>query len=327
VQIIYRRLPDREKTFRQEILHDGPNCKFSLLIHPEGEEPLNVGEIKLEPGGALLWYLFPERPYEVAGVYDPDGEFLGWYTNLLRPPEIEGDRWVLTDLYLDVWQPADGEPRVLDQRDLEEALEAGHITREEARTVEAEAAAVLRAARAGRWPPTIVRRHPLEAVESLRLHRDNPARYAANLVISRLIGFGMYLFGAISLTSLLFAAFTDAFIAEGLALTTWKVLIAAEAILLFLFAIVGRLPATRRPRPEETLDERILFIGSLVTGLAIFIYPDGRLWRSALIAIYGILALFLGIFAVARLRYERRFPWTAVVGILVCLVALAILIV
>jgi hypothetical protein len=101
VQISYRRLPDREKTFRQEILHDGPNCKFSLLIHPEGEEPLNVGEIKLEPGGALLWYLFPERPYEVAGVYDPDGEFLGWYTNLLRPPEIEGDRWVLTDLYLE----------------------------------------------------------------------------------------------------------------------------------------------------------------------------------------------------------------------------------
>jgi hypothetical protein len=46
-----------------------------------------------------------------------------------------------------------------------------------------------------------------------------------------------------------------------------------------------------------------------------------------LFAIYGILALFLGIFAVARLRYERRFPWTAVVGILVCLVALAILIV
>jgi hypothetical protein len=90
-------------------------------------------------------------------------------------------------------------------------------------------------------------------------------------VISRLIGFGMYLFGSISLTSLLFAAFTDAFIAEGPALTTWKVLIAAEAILLFLFAIVGRLPATRRPRPEETLDERILFIGSLVTGLAIFI--------------------------------------------------------
>jgi len=62
---VYRRLPDSVKTFRQEILHDGPNCKFSLLILPEGSEPLNVGEVQLEPGGAILWYLFPDRSYEV----------------------------------------------------------------------------------------------------------------------------------------------------------------------------------------------------------------------------------------------------------------------
>jgi predicted RNA-binding protein associated with RNAse of E/G family len=325
VEIVYRRLPDRERVFRQEVLHDGPECKFSLLIHPEGEKPLSVGEIELEPGGALLWYLFPERPYELAGVYDPEGAFLGWYTNLLRPPEISDGRWVLTDLYLDVWQPAGGEAKVLDRDELEAAREAGHISLQEARTVEAEAAAVLRAARAGRWPPTIVRRHPLDAVAALRLRRDDPARYFANLVISRLIGFGMYLFGAISLTSLFFAAFTDAFVAPGTALTIWKVLVGLEALLLFLFAIFGRLPATRRPRPEETLDERILFMGSLVTGLAVFVHTDSQLWRSALVAIYGILALFLGIFAVARLRYERRFPWIAAVGGVVCLAALAVL--
>jgi predicted RNA-binding protein associated with RNAse of E/G family len=313
------------KTFRQEVLYDGPNCKFSLLVHPEGEEPLNVGEVRLEPGGALIWYLFPERPYEVAGVYDARGEFLGWYTNLLRPPEISEGRWELTDLFLDVWQPAGGEAKLLDREDLASALDAGHISLEEARRVEAEAEAVLRAARAGRWPPTIVRRHPLESVGSLRLHRDDPARYAANLVINRLIGFGMYLFGAISLTSLLFAAFTDAFGAQGPALMAWKVTIGIEAVLLFLFAIAGRLPATRRPRPEESLDERILFIGSLVTGLAVFVHPDSRLWRSALIAIYGILALFLGIFVIARLRYEHRFPWLAAVGIGVCGLALGVL--
>ena len=191
--------------------------------------------------------------------------------------------------------------------------------------MEAEAAAVLRAARAGRWPPTIVHRYPLEAVGSLRLRRDAPATWAANLVINRLIGFGMYLFGAFSLTSLLFAAFTDAFSGPGPALTAWKTLIGLEAGVLFLFAMVGRLPATRRPRPEESLDERILFIGSVVTALAVFLYPDGRLWRSALVAIYSILALFLAIFAVARLRWERRFPILAVAGILVCLFALAVL--
>ena len=322
---MYRRLPDSVKTFRQEILHDGPNCKFSLLILPEGSEPLNVGEVQLEPGGAILWYLFPDRSYEVGGVYDPHGRLLGWYTNLLRLPEISEGRWELTDLFLDVWQPPDGPARLLDEEDLAAALETGAISREEARQVEAEAAAVLRSARAGRWPPTIVHRYPLEAVGSLRLRRDAPATYAANLVISRLIGFGIYLFGAISLTSLLFAAFTDAFSGPGTALTVWKTVIGAEAVVLFLFAMVGRLPATRRPRPEESLDEKILFIGSVVTALAVFLYPDGRLWRSALIAIYSILTLFLAIFAIARLRWERRFPVLAVAGIFVCLFALAVL--
>ena len=164
VEIVYRRLPDNVKTFRQEILHDGPNCKFSLLILPEGSEPLNVGEVQLEPGGAILWYLFPDRSYEVGGVYDPGGRLLGWYTNLLRLPEISEGRWELTDLFLDVWQPPDGPARLLDEEDLAAALEAGAISREEARQVEAEAAAVLRSARAGRWPPTIVHRYPLEAV-------------------------------------------------------------------------------------------------------------------------------------------------------------------
>ncbi|MGW8282537.1 MAG: DUF402 domain-containing protein [Gemmatimonadota bacterium] len=322
---MYRRLPDTVKTFRQEVLHDGPACKISLLIQPEGVEPLNVGEVQLEPGGAILWYLFPDRSYEVGGVYDAHGRLLGWYTNLLRVPEISENRWELTDLFLDVWQPPDGPARLLDEDELAAALEAGAISREEARQVEAEAAAVLRSARAGRWPPTIVHRYPLESVGSLRLHRDSPARYAANLVINRLIGFGMYLFGAISLTSLLFAAATSAFSGPGPALTTWKIVIGLEAVILFMFAMVGRLPATRRPRPEESLDERILFIGSVVAAIAVFLYPDGQLWRSALIAIYSILALFLAIFAVARQRLERRFPVLAIAGIVVCIFALTVL--
>lgn len=325
IEIVYRRLPDNVKTFRQELLHDGPNCKFSLLIQPEGSEPLNVGGIQLEAGGAILWYLFPDRSYEVGGVYDPHGRLLGWYTNLLRLPEISEGRWELTDLFLDVWQPPDGPAQLLDEEDLAAALETGAISREEARQVEAEAAAVLRAARAGRWPPTIVHRYPLEAVGSLRLRRDAPATWAANLVINRLIGFGLYLAGAIMLTSLLFAAVTDAFSGPGPALTAWKTLIGLEAGVLFLFAVVGRLPATRQPRPEESLDERILFIGSVVTAFAVFLYPDGRLWRSALVAIYAILALFLAVFAVTRLRWERRFPVLAFAGILVCLFALAVL--
>ncbi|MDT8435886.1 MAG: DUF402 domain-containing protein [Gemmatimonadota bacterium] len=328
VEIVYRRLPDEVTRFRQELLFDGPHCKISLLVHPPDADPLRVGEVTLAGGGALLWYLFPGRPYEVAAVYDRSGRFLGWYTNLLRPPEIHGDRWELTDLWLDVWQPAgDGPARILDRDDLAAALRAGHVEPDEARRVEGEAEAVRRATRAGRWPPKVVRRHPLEAVGSLRLRRDEPGRYFANLVIGRLIAAGMYVFGFTSLVSLAFAAGTDAFSGPGPALTAWKVLIAGAAAAAVPLALAGRLPATRHIRPQEALSERILFIGCVVTALAVFLYPDSRLWRASLVAIYAILAAFCAIFAVARIRWDRTRPVLAVAGLLVSLFALVVLLV
>ncbi len=322
MEVVYRRLPDEVQRFRQEVLHDGPSCKVSVF---HVETKLNIGDTTVGPGGAILWYLFPGRPYEVAAVHDATGRRLGYYTNFIRPPLIEPDCWDLTDLYLDVWQGS-GEPaRLLDADELAEAVESGVVGLDEARAVEAEAEAVLRSARSGRWPPRLVRQYPLEDVPALRLLRDDPGTYFANLIVGRLIAFGMYAFGALSITSLAFAAVTDAFHGSRPGLVAWISVIAIELVVLFGLSLAGRLPATRRPRREEVVTERILFIGALIAGLAVFLYPDGRLWRNGLLGIYGTLAVFLAVFAAARFRFEQRFPNLAVIGFVMCLVALAVL--
>lgn len=290
------------------------------------ETPLRVGKAEVGSGGAILWFLFPGRPYEVAAVYDATGKRLGYYTNFIRLPVIEHGRWDLTDVYLDVWQ-APGEPAVLlDQDDLVEAVAGETIGPDEARAVEAEAEAVLRAAHAGRWPPKVVREYPLEDVPALRLRRDEPGTYFANLIVGRLIAFGIYALGAVSVTSLAFAALTDAFHGSRAGLVAFASVVAIEFVVLFGLSLAGRLPATRRPRREEILTEKILFVGALIAGLAVFLYPDGELWRGGLMGIYSALAVFLAVFALARFRYERRFPVLAVTGVLVCLAALAVLI-
>lgn len=273
----------------------------------------------------VLWYLFPGRRYEVASAHDSDGTILGYYTNFVRPPELREDSWHLTDLYLDVWQAPGDEARLLDKDDLDRAVEAGVLGRDEAREVEAEAAAVIQAARAGRWPPKIVREYPIEDVPALRLRRDEPGTYFANLIVGRLIAFGIYALGAISLTSLAFAAMTDVFQVDGPGLVVWMTVIGVELAILFVLSLAGRLPATRRPRPEEVLTEKILFTGALISGLALFLYPDSELWRNGLLGIYSALGVFLAVFAWARLRYEQRFPGLAATGVVVCLVALLIL--
>ena len=325
VEVVFTRLPDRVSRYRQELLHDGPECRISLM-RVDGElAPLRLGEIELPEGAAVLWYLFPGRAWEVAAAYDPLGRLVGHYTNFIRPARLEPDRWQVTDLWLDVWQPRDGPARLLDAEELEAAVEAGVVEAVEARAVEAEAAAVLRSCSAGRWPPRIVGEYPLADVPALRLRRDEPGTYYANLIVGRLIAFGIYALGAISLTSLAFAALTEAFHGNRLALVSWGVVTAIELLALFGLSLAGRLPATRRPRPEEVLTERILFIGALVTGLAVFLYPDVDLWRGGLMGIYGALGVFLAVFAGARLRWEQRFPVLAVAGLVVCAAALLVL--
>ncbi|MGD8495520.1 MAG: DUF402 domain-containing protein [Gemmatimonadales bacterium] len=269
--------------------------------------------------------MFPGRAWEVAAAYDPAGQLVGHYTNLVRPPELEPGHWRITDLYLDIWQPADGPPRLLDADDLARAVDGGVIEADEARLVEDEAAAVLRAAEAGRWPPRIVREYPLADVPALRFRREEPGTYYANLLVGRLIAFGIYALGAISLTSLAFAALTEAFHGNRAALVSWISVVGIELLVLFGLSIAGRLPATRRPRPEEALTERILFLGAVIMGFAVFLFHDVAAWRGALLGIYGALGVFLAVFTAARLRWESRFPIMAVAGLAVCVLAFFVL--
>lgn len=314
--------------FSQELLHDGLSCKITLLVLEPNDDPLPVGEVVVPPGGAIVWFMFPGRSYEVGSVYDADANFLGYYTNFVQPPSPQTSVWHLTDQILDVWQPAEGLPRLLDEDELTEAAERGWIDAEDVARTRAEAAAVLRAARADRWPPGVVLRNALDAVPSLRFRRDQPGSFFANLVVGRLIAFGIYMLGAISVTAVGFAALTDA-LQPGVGLSAgriaWWATVGVEALVLLGLALAGKLPATRRIRPEEALSERLLFFGTLVAGAAVLLYPDVRLWRAALAGLYSTLGVFLAIFAVCRAVFDRRFPILALTGIGVCIVALLVL--
>jgi len=261
----------------------------------------------------------------VAAFHDREGRLLGHYTNLVRPPEIGDGRWRITDLFLDIWQPAGGGLRLLDEDELTEARERGWIEASEAARVRRLARLLMERARRGRWPPEPVRRWGLEEVEELRFRRDEPGRYAANLVTNRIIAFGIYFLGAASVTSLAFAGWTDGLVREGAARTAWLATLAVEAAGLLGVALAGRLPATRRVRPEEALTENTLFLGAALSAVAVLLVHEAGLWTTLLAAIYGTLGLFLAIFAGSRALLDREPPWLALAGLAVCVLALLVL--
>jgi len=290
-----------------------------------------MGDVATLPvGSAVLWFTFPEAPYEVAACYDPAGGLVGYYTNLVRPPELGPARWRITDLFLDVWQAPKGRPVVLDQVEFEAALEAGVISDEDGAAARRALGYVLDRIRARKWPPRVVRNWPLRAVPGLRLRRLAPGSYFANLISGRIIAFGLYMFGAFSVTSFVFAALPSG--PGGASRTVWLAVILLEALILLPLALTGRLPATRRAwllggrvpgdkvasasvGPIAVPDERTLFIGTLVMGLAVLIVQDRGMWQAPLVAIYTALAVFLSVFAVCRLAFDRDFPLMAIAGL------------
>ncbi len=325
VLVSYRRLPDDLRRFEQELLDDGKVCKISLQVVGRETGSISLGRAAaVEPGGTLLWFVFPGQSYEIAAAHDPDGCLLGFYTSLIRPPEVQSRTWRITDLFLDIWQPADGEAALLDAEELADGVAQGWLDEQEAEQVRDKASEILEACRRNRWPPAVVRRWPLAGVPSLRLRRDEPGTWHAGLIVGRIIAGGIYFFGAATLTSLLFAGFSDAF-QEGVGLGLWKAVLAVEAAALAVLALAGRLPATRIPYPREALTERTLFIGTLAMGLAVFVNRDSRFWSGSLVGVYGALALFLAIFAVSRIRYDQEAPYLALAGLAVSLIALIIL--
>jgi predicted RNA-binding protein associated with RNAse of E/G family len=72
--------------------------------------------------------------------------------NLEAPHRREGRDLISSDHVLDVWIAADGEVRMKDEDELEAAVAQGLFTAEEGRRIEADAAAAVRAFRAGAFP-------------------------------------------------------------------------------------------------------------------------------------------------------------------------------
>ena len=321
-----RRPHGETRRYRLERLLEEEHLAVGLQRWRRDAEPHRVApDLTLEPGATLLWYLFPGRPYEVAAFHRPDGELLGHYTNLIRPPELGRDRWTVEDLYLDLWQPVEGEPRLLDRDELGDAVAEGAIEAPEAERIRRLGEELADQAREGRWPPPAARRWSLERVDELRLRRDEPGLYHANLVTNRVIAFGIYFLGAAALTTLGFAVFTDGIGASRGTRTAWLACLGVEAAGLAGAALTGRLPAARRLRRREVMTEGTLFMGAAVTGAAVLLVQDSSLWRSLLSAIYGTLGFFLGVFAVSRVAYDRRLPGVALAGLALCVAALVVL--
>lgn len=158
IELHYHRPPDRHDIYVQTLVADRPDCKVTLLHEYPGDEPLRVRDrIVLEPGAPVVWYVFPAAWHDVGRFHLRDGSFTGYYTDIIAPPRISGDRWEIYDLFLDIWVGAAGDTTVLDVDEFDEAVDRGWIDSETAARARGELGRILDRAGHGDWPPPVVR--------------------------------------------------------------------------------------------------------------------------------------------------------------------------
>jgi predicted RNA-binding protein associated with RNAse of E/G family len=153
----YRR-PGRDvMTYEQLLVLDRPDVKV-LLQESYGGDTLRAGDQVIQEAGApIVWYVFPEKWHDIGRFHLADGAFTGWYTNLTTPVAMNGDTWSATDMFLDLWQPAEGEPVWLDEDEFEEAVRRKVIDTATKKRVLNERAIIELQVRQGEWPPPIAR--------------------------------------------------------------------------------------------------------------------------------------------------------------------------
>ncbi len=152
--------------YDQVLVLDRPNVSVLLTPAYGGPAVTVNGAAILEPGAPIVWFVFPGAWADVGRFHGADGTFTGWYTNFCTPVTRTEREWASTDLLLDLWIPAAGKPRWLDEQELTEAIDTRVLDRWTVGRVEKERERIATLLAAGDWPPPMCRETDLALVRA-----------------------------------------------------------------------------------------------------------------------------------------------------------------
>ncbi|MCH7473082.1 MAG: DUF402 domain-containing protein [Gemmatimonadetes bacterium] len=155
IQYTYSRPGKGSERYEHWLVADKPDVKILLMTDYRGKPLMIDGKVAVEPGSALLWFVFPGAWHDIGRFHLADDTLTGWYTNLCTPVEMRGDSWASTDLFLDHWMTPDGSQSWLDEDELADAIGAGLVSQETQTKVEEERRSIQACLDTAGWPPQV----------------------------------------------------------------------------------------------------------------------------------------------------------------------------
>jgi len=157
VHLIYRRIPNRVLERDDELIADLGEVIVAKSRFEGMLAPLKVDGVEvIKNGYTMLYFAFIGENYDILKVYDEEGNFKGLYVDILAYTKREGKAIEMLDLFLDVFIFPDGRAFLLDEDELEMALNYGLIGRETFDFAYRVAREIIEKAERGQFPPEIV---------------------------------------------------------------------------------------------------------------------------------------------------------------------------
>ena len=153
--------------YDHRLVVDEPELKVLLMEEYRGHPLVIDGGVVVEPGAALLWFVFPGVWHDIGRFHLADDTFTGWYTNLCTPVEIEQNVWASTDLFLDHWMTPHGFQSWLDEDELADAVRADLLDDATQSRIAGERSRIQAHLDVGGWPPPIAVELDLQAARGL----------------------------------------------------------------------------------------------------------------------------------------------------------------
>ncbi|MYK19721.1 DUF402 domain-containing protein [Candidatus Poribacteria bacterium] len=136
VTLTYKRPPDRVNHFQQQLLYmDDEVILTSQCVRPSAPIVQN-GKTVLGDNFPVVWFVFTGLWYDVGKVYNLNGEWTGYYCDIMKPVKRTVDAtgklncFEITDLFLDLWVNPDGTYEIQDEDEFEEAVQSDAIDAE-----------------------------------------------------------------------------------------------------------------------------------------------------------------------------------------------------
>ncbi|ASJ07115.1 DUF402 domain-containing protein [Thermococcus pacificus] len=157
IHLTYRRIPNRVLERGDEVIADLGDVIVARSRFEGMLAPLKVNGVKvIDNGYGMVYFAFVGKNYDILKVYDEEGNFKGLYIDVLAYTKRKRDTIEMLDLFLDIFIFPSGEAVLLDEDELEMALNYGLIDRKTFEFAYSVARNILEKLKRDEFPPQIV---------------------------------------------------------------------------------------------------------------------------------------------------------------------------